>query len=167
MTRPPFTPFPAVRPHRPDVSAILPELLVGEYPNPEDVAWLRAEHGITAVLSLQDDADLASKALALDELVAAYRTHAVGFHHLPVPDGDTVVLAERLDAIVALLDRLLTAGERVYVHCNAGLNRAPTAAIAWLHERHGLPLAEARDFVKQRRSCVPYMTVLATRYRAR
>ena len=53
---------------RPGVSAIRPGLLVGEYPLPEDAAWLRAEHGITAVLSLQDDADLASKGLRLRAL---------------------------------------------------------------------------------------------------
>ena len=29
---------------RPGVSAIRPGLLVGEYPLPEDAAWLRAEH---------------------------------------------------------------------------------------------------------------------------
>src|SRR5919198_541847 len=92
---------------RPGVSVIRPGLLVGEYPLPEDAAWLRDEHGVTTVVSLQDDA-----------------------------------------------------GERVSLHCNAGLNRAPTAAIAYLHVREGLSLEAARDEVKQRRHCVPYMRVL-------
>src|SRR3989442_1777383 len=119
---------------RPGVSAIRPALLVGAYPLAEDAAWLRDEHGVTAVLSLQDDADLASKGVALAALEYAYRARGLGFHRIPVPDGDV----QRLGEIVALLGRLIEADGRVYLHCNAGLNRAPTAAIAYLHMREGL-----------------------------
>jgi len=147
---------------RPGVSAIRSGLLIGEYPTPEDAGWLRDEHGVTAVVSLQDDADLASKGLRLSGLERAYGTHGLAFHGIPVPDGDEELLARRLGDIVGLLGRLLDAGERVYLHCNAGFNRAPTAAIAYLHARGGLALAEARDLVKQRRPCVPYMRVLET-----
>jgi len=139
---------------------ILPDLLVGEYPTPGDAAWLRAAHGVTAVVSLQDDADLASKGLRLRELEHAYRQHGVHFYRLPVPDCDNDILAARLDESVDLLRTLLTDGGRVYLHCNAGMNRAPTIAIAYLHVECGLPLGDARDFMKQRRHCVPYMTVL-------
>ena len=156
---------PPMRPgNRPDLSVILPELLVGEYPTPDDAAWLRAAHGVTAVLSLQDDADLASKGLELVALQRAYETHGIGFHRVPVPDCDAQVLAARLGPIVALLRELLGRADRVYLHCNAGMNRAPTAAIAYLHVHHGLSLSEARDFVKHRRHCVPYMLVLESHY---
>jgi len=155
---------PSVRPERPSVDVIRPGLLVGEYPNPEDVAWLRETHGVTAVVSLQDDADLASKNLVLRELERAYRRERVAFHHMPVPDGATEVLADRLPAIVTLLVELVARGERVYLHCSAGMNRAPTVAIAYLHVQEGLPLAVARDDVKARRHCVPYMRALEARY---
>jgi protein-tyrosine phosphatase len=147
---------------RPGVSVIRPALLVGEYPLPEDAAWLAEEHGVTAVVSLQDDADLAGKGLELRALERAYRTHAIAVHRIPVPDGDDGHLAARLGEIVALISRVVDEGGRVYLHCNAGLNRAPTAAIAYLHVREGLPLQTARDDVKQRRHCVPYMRVLET-----
>jgi len=77
-----------------------------------------------------------------------------------VPDGDDRHLAARLGEIVGLLGRLVDGGGRVYLHCNAGLNRAPTAAIAYLHVREGLSLEAARDAVKQARPCVPYMRAL-------
>src|SRR5213076_3164093 len=109
---------------RPGVSVIRPVLLVGEYPVPEDAAWLCDQHGVTAVLSLQDDADLASKGIEIRALERAYREHGLVFHRIPVPDGDDRHLAARLGDIVALLDRLTDAGECVYLHCNAGLNRA-------------------------------------------
>jgi protein-tyrosine phosphatase len=96
----------------------------------------------------------------LAALERAYREHGLVFHRIPVPDGDDRNLAVRLREIVALLGRLIDAGGRVYLHCNAGLNRAPTVAIAYLHVREDVPLADARDEVKRLRHCVPYMRAL-------
>jgi protein-tyrosine phosphatase len=149
---------------RPGLTVIRPALLVGEYPTPEDAAWLREEHGVTAVVSLQDDADLASKGLRLRRLERSYQQHGLGFHRVPVPDGDAAHLAARLDEVVALLGRLADEGHRVYLHCNAGFNRAPTVAIAYLHVREGLSLDAARDAVKQLRHCVPYMRALEAHF---
>lgn len=149
---------------RPSLNVIRPGLLVGEYPTPGDAAWLRDQHGVSAVLCLQDDADLASKGLILRHLEDAYRTHGVQFHRIPVPDGDDRHLIARVGDIVSLLARWVGGGERVYLHCNAGFNRAPTAAIAYLHVHEGLPLAAARDLVKRRRPCVPYMRALEAHF---
>lgn len=148
----------------PEFAEILPSLLVGEYPTPDDAPWLRSVQCVTAVLSLQDDADLASKGLVLREIEQAYQSHQLRFHRIPVPDCDNDFLQARLDAIVAQLGQLHDDGERVYLHCNAGMNRAPTVAIAYLHVYHDMSLGAARDFVKQRRHCVPYMRVLEARY---
>lgn len=145
---------------RPSLAEIRPALLVGEYPTPADAAWLRAEHRVSVVVSLQEDADLAAKGVREHVLVAAYAAEALRYHRIPIPDGDTDAFAARLGEIVALLRELARAGERVYLHCNAGFNRAPTAAIAFLVAHEGLTVAAARDEVKRRRSCVPYMRVL-------
>ena len=153
----------AVRPARPQLDAVLPELLVGEYPRVEDLAWLRDEHGVTAVVNLQDDADLASKRLSATDLEDACVALGLGHHRTPVADGDPDALAIRLPVIVARLHALIDAGERVYLHCNAGYNRAPTVAIAYVHVHHGLSLDEACALVKQR-SCVPYESALRTCY---
>ena len=159
--------FHAVRPGaRPSLAEILPELLVGEYLIADDAGWLRGTLGVTAVVSLQDDADLASKNLRLPELERAFGTNGLRFHRVPIPDGDTEVLTARLDGLVALLGGLLDAGERVYLHCNAGFNREPTVAIAYLHAGRGLSLAAARDQVKARRQCVPYMRALEAHFGA-
>ncbi len=151
---------------RPDLSIICPELLIGAYPRARDVGWLRSTHQVSAVLSLQDDADLASKGLNLNELGAAYARHGVRFHRMPVPDGDCTVFAARLDQIVAALSERLRDGHCVYLHCNAGMNRAPTVAVAYLHVSRGWSLAAARDYVKARRACVPYMQMLEAYYSA-
>ena len=145
---------------RPACAEIHPGLLVGEYPLPDDVAWLRDAHAVSAVVSLQEDADLAAKGVSLAQLERAYAAHGIAFHRIPVIDGDPAHLALRLADIVPLLARLRAAGACVYLHCNAGFNRAPTAAIAYLHAHEGLSLEAARDLVKQRRHCVPYMRAL-------
>ena len=150
----------AVRPSRPRLDAILPALVVGEYPNLIDVPWLRDEHGITAVVCLQDDADLASKRLRLADLRTAYGDTGLAFDHVPVPDGDPEFLADRLPTIVEILRDHVARGASVYLHCNAGMNRAPTAAIAYMHVVEGLALREAVAFVKARRSCIPYVRAL-------
>jgi len=152
---------------RPGFSVIRPALLVGEYPTPDDATWLRDAHGVTAVLCLQDDADLASKNVRLARLEEAYGKAGMTFHRIPVPDGHDLDLGARLGEIVALLARLVGGGERVYLHCNAGFNRALTAAIAYLHACEGLSLAAARDLVKQCRPCVPYMRALETHFGVR
>jgi len=152
------------RPGHPACTVILPNLLIGEYPAPDDVGWLRSNHGVTAVFSLQDDSDLISKCLDLRQLENTYRQHGLQFYRVPVPDCDPETFGRLLDRIVSALSNLLREGERVYLHCNAGMNRAPTVAIAYLHTDHGLPLATARDFVKQRHHCVPYMQLLHIRY---
>ncbi len=154
----------AVRPMPPTFDAVLPELLVGEYPRVEDLAWLRDTHGVTAVLSLQDDADLASKRIRPTDLEAASAALGLAFERLPVADGDLVALAARLPVAVTRLDALIGLGGRVYLHCNAGYNRAPTVAIAYLHVHRGLTLDAACALVKERRSCVPYVGALRARY---
>jgi protein-tyrosine phosphatase len=154
----------AVRPARPQLDPVLPELLIGEYPRIEDLSWLRDEHGVTAIVSLQDDADLASKRLSAADVERACAALGLGLHRAPVADGDPGALALRLPAIVERLHALIDAGGRVYLHCNAGYNRAPTVAIAYVHVHGGLSLDDACALVKQQRSCVPYMSALRARY---
>ena len=100
-----------------------------------------------------------------DPEVFAYLDHGIEFHRVPVVDGDSEHLAARLHEIVDLLHRLLADGRRVYLHCNAGFNRAPTVAIAYLHVHGGLGLEEAERVVKAHRPCVPYRRALELAFR--
>ena len=149
----------------PDLTHILPNLLVGEYPTPADAAWLRAQ-GITAVLSLQDDIDVARKGLDLESLEEAYDRAGLRFARVPIGDCDLRAFSRLLDSALDLLQELLADGGHVYLHCNAGLNRAPTLAVAYMHTVIGQPLEDACAFVKRHRPCVPYMTFLRSRYAA-
>jgi protein-tyrosine phosphatase len=152
---------PAARPAgHPDHAFVLPSLAVGEYPTPEDAPWLRAACGIRRVVSLQDDLDLERKGIRLNDLLAAYRRVEITLDRYPIADGDAGALCAALRSVLWGLHGSLAAGERVYLHCNAGLNRAPTVAVAYLHRHHGLSLEDACAVVKAQRPCVPYMRAL-------
>lgn len=153
---------PFMRPAgRPGVSPILDgALLIGEYPTPDDVVWLREEHGVDAVLSLQDDFDLAYKSLDAAALSRAYAGAGVQWHRFGITDGDSSDVPRVLGVVLETLHGLLEKRRCVYVHCNAGFNRAPTIAIAYLHAHCGLGIDEAYEKVRERRACAPYLTVL-------
>jgi len=149
---------------RPGFAVVAPRLLVGEYPTPGDAAWLRHTQGVGAVLCLQEEIDLANRGLDARVLRAAYQRQEIEFHHLPIADGDDAALRACLDPAVTLLRRLIGRGVRVYVHCSAGMNRAPTIAIAYLHCAADLSLDAAHDLMRRRRPCVPYMTALRAHF---
>lgn len=155
-----LTGFGPVRAYPPSLNEIVPGLLVGEYPNVVDLAWLRDTHQVTAIVNLQDDSDLASKRLKARELEDECTTLGLAFHRHPVMDGDPEALAYVLPRVVLVVTGLLERGGRVYLHCNAGYNRAPTVAIAYLHAQRGMALKTATDHVKARRPCVPYLSAI-------
>ena len=78
----------------------------------------------------------------------------------PIQDGSADAMAERLEAALHDLRDLVAPGARVYLHCNAGMNRAPTLAIAFLRAYRQMSLEEAMKLVKKNRACGPFMTVL-------
>jgi protein-tyrosine phosphatase len=142
------------------LSEIVHELLVGEYPRGDDVEWLKNEHGITAVHNLQDDEDLSVNGLDIAALRDKYERNGIKLVRTPIQDGSSDEMAARLKAALDDLHSLVGGKERVYLHCNAGLNRAPTLAIAYLRAHRGMSLNEALAHVKARRACGPFMTVL-------
>jgi len=60
------------------------------------------------------------------------KAHGVAFDNLPVPDHDIPADVAAFDRLVKKLRKQLLAGERMVIHCNAGLGRAPTLACCLL-----------------------------------
>ena len=118
-----------------DASQILPNLLVGSYPAaPEDIDRLQREFGVTAVLSLQSDEDLATWDVPWHRLEAHYQRTGIEVLRVPVWDFDRDDLRRKLPQCVGVLDKLLQQGHTVYLALpNMGVNRSPSVAIAYLH----------------------------------
>jgi protein-tyrosine phosphatase len=160
-------PRPSRGSRRPTVSVISDELLVGEYPSQGDIGWLKDTYGITAVHNLQDDDDLRMNGLDAGLLRSEYDAHGIDYVRTPIQDGSADAMAERLEVALHDLRELVDSNGRVYVHCNAGMNRAPTLAIAFLRAYRQMSLDEAMLLVKKQRACGPFMTVLEDYFGAR
>ena len=137
-------------------SQILPELYVGTHPRTAvDLERLAGSLGATAVLNLQTDRDLTDWGIDWTRLEEAYRQHNVVLRRVPIVDFDPQDLRERLSQAVDILDQMLRGGHRVYLHCTAGAERAPSTAIAYLTWCRGWSLQEATSHVERVRECAP------------
>src|SRR5271166_3435068 len=102
-----------------DVSKVLPNLFVGSFPkNPEDIDQLRRESGITAVLNVQTDDDMAYWGVNWYRLAPYYRESGIEVRRVQVEDFNPEDLRRQLPECVEVLDDLLRQGHTVYVHCN-------------------------------------------------
>jgi len=142
------------------VSQILPNLFVGSFPtSTDDIDRLRRE-GVTAVLNVQTDDDMAHWGVNWRRLEPYYREAGVEVRRVPVRDCDKDDLRRQLPRCIEVLDDLLRQGRNVYVHCNMGINRSPSIVIAYLHWVLGWDLEKAADHVMKCRSCDPYLDAI-------
>mmetsp|Transcript_28004 Transcript_28004/g.53303 ORF Transcript_28004/g.53303 Transcript_28004/m.53303 type:complete len:413 (-) Transcript_28004:351-1589(-) len=141
---------------------ILPALILGSCPQtPEDISHLCLEAGVTSVLNLQQSKDWEKFGMdfaALDE--RCKRLGNISITRCPMEDFSDESLMANLPRAVAQLHDLMQDGHRVYVHCTAGLGRAPAVVIAYLHWMCGFSLMDAYSFVTSRRSCHPKIGVI-------
>ena len=84
--------------------------------------------------------------------------------HLPTID-DAAISKEHLRQGIEFIHGAVEQGEKVYIHCSAGVGRAPTLAAAYFISR-GMTLADALSLVKQARPFInitpPQMELLRT-----
>jgi protein-tyrosine phosphatase len=144
-----------------DCSEMVPgRLWVGAFVRPDAGQDLIAK-GITAVLSLQSDEDLAYYGLSVRRLSRSFALAGLAYERMPVEDFSSDRLALKMPECVASLVKALSPeNARVYLHCTAGINRAPTVAAGYLILEHGMPARVAYDYVRERRECSPYLKVL-------
>jgi protein-tyrosine phosphatase len=139
---------------------ILPRLFIGSHPRTiDDIERLRREAGITAVLNIHTDDDMRAVNLDFPPLEAHYETYPIVLRRAPMIE-EQVELRAKLYRCIQTLSQLLAEGHTVYLHCTAGIGRAPTVAIGYLHTCLGWKLDEAVEHVKQARQCAPHVEAL-------
>ncbi len=135
-------------------------LWVGSFVRAEDIGEI-ASLGITTLITLQSQDDLINYSIRLDAVLDACSRHNIRVRHLPVADFDKAALALNLDrCVAALASALAEPRARVYLHCTAGINRAPTVAAAFLIRHFRMTALEAFAFLTSRRRCQPFLSVL-------
>ncbi|HID22132.1 MAG TPA: hypothetical protein EYP14_06990 [Planctomycetaceae bacterium] len=127
---------------------------------PRDVDQLAREKGVTAVLNLQTDEDIANLAIDWETILSRYAGVGIDLHRVPIRDFDAKSLELHLPAAVGCLARLLQQGHTVLVHCNAGAGRSPSVVVAYLHWVEGWDLLEAEAFLQSCRPCSPDLNAI-------
>ena len=142
---------------------ITEQFSVGSYPqNGVDMHRLKSGPGISAILNLQTDVDLAALGIDWSRFEQAYLQQELVCHRWPITDFSADDLIRQLTGAALALDRLIQAGHRVYIHCTAGVGRAPAVAIGYLTWHRNMVLDEAITLVMSRRSCDPNLDALRT-----
>jgi hypothetical protein len=116
---------------------ITPQIYVGAQHGRRGKRLLEAE-GITGDVNMRIEYDDAKHGVALEH-----------YCHLPTVD-DTEPTLEQLAEGATFIDRLVRAGEKVYIHCAGGVGRAPTMAAAYFITQ-GMTLDEALALIRRKR----------------
>jgi protein-tyrosine phosphatase len=143
------------------ISRIEPNLFVGSHPqNFVDLDRLRGQLRVTAILNLQTDEDFRRLGLKWDTMEHACHERDLVLRRWPVAEFDDDALLARVEGAVEELHELLQSGHRVYLHCTAGMERAPSVAIAYLAWRADWLLEDAYRHVIEQRACNPRIELL-------
>ncbi|XP_019462192.1 PREDICTED: phosphoglucan phosphatase DSP4, amyloplastic [Lupinus angustifolius] len=141
---------------------IRPDLIVGScLQSPEDVDKLR-KIGVKTVFCLQQDSDL--EYFGVD--INAIREYAKTFNDIQhlraeIRDFDSFDLRMRLPAVLSELYRAVNSnGGVTYIHCTAGLGRAPAVALAYMFWVQGYKLNDALGLLLSKRSCFPKLDAI-------
>ena len=118
--------------------------VVGSGPRePSDLDALRVATRVSAVLAVQHDDCLAKQEIDYPRQVRHGRRLGLTMERCPLRDFDPADQRRGLPAAVRGLYGLLRQGHRVYVHCTAGINRAPLVVLTYLTLVEGIGLEEA------------------------
>ncbi len=123
---------------------------------PEDLARIKAGTNVSAVMSVQHDECLAYWGIDYDEMLAEGEKLGLTMARHPIRDFDIGDMRKNLPHAVATLARLQAAGHRTYVHCTAGMGRAPLIVLGYLTLAERIDPEEAiRKILKGRPVAVP------------
>nr|KJB75114.1 hypothetical protein B456_012G025200 [Gossypium raimondii] len=141
---------------------IRPDLIVGScLQTPEDVDKLR-KIGVKTIFCLQQDPDLEYFGVDIGA-IQDYAKKCGDIEHIraQIRDFDAFDLRMRLPAVVSILHKAVNRnGGVTYIHCTAGLGRAPAVALAYMFWVQGYKLSEAHRELLSKRSCFPKLEAI-------
>ncbi|RIB30610.1 protein-tyrosine phosphatase-like protein [Gigaspora rosea] len=124
-------------------SEIFPRLYVGSTLAASDRAWLM-DHNITHILSVTDHPP--------QQFLESYK-----YKTIPIRDNDSTNIMEHFDTTYEFIYHALKENGNVLVHCQRGISRSATIAIAYIMKNSQIVSAAAYHFVKSKRPIICYM----------
>lgn len=135
-------------------SRVTPALYVGPQHRANGKRAL-AQAGIAYILNMRSEFDDAAHGLTPDTHPDGSPADArASYCHLPTPDDEAPSMAHLAQGI-AFIESAIDGGGKVYIHCSAGVGRAPTMAAAYLIRR-GYGADAALDLICSAR---PFITI--------
>lgn len=95
-----------------------------------DVSILKEAAGVDTIVSLQEPQDSLHWGVSVEEIEGAAASLGIRRLSCPLKDFDPTSLRRRLAKAASVVSEERRKGRRVYLHCTAGLGRAPAVAIA-------------------------------------
>jgi protein-tyrosine phosphatase len=123
---------------------------------PDDLERIHAETRASGVLSLQHQDCLSYWNINYDDMYKTARRFNIDMVRCPIRDFDVPDMRRKLPNAVASLASMISNGRKTYVHCTAGLGRAPLTVLAyliWLKNRS--PEEAIRIILEGRPGAVP------------
>uniref|UniRef100_A0A7N0TH04 Phosphoglucan phosphatase LSF2, chloroplastic n=1 Tax=Kalanchoe fedtschenkoi TaxID=63787 RepID=A0A7N0TH04_KALFE len=141
---------------------ITDKLIVGSQPQkPEDIDHLKREENVAYILNLQQDNDVEYWGIDLQCIIKRCQELKILHMRRPAKDFDPESLRNGLPKAVSSLEWAISDGKgRVYVHCTAGLGRAPAVAIAYMFWFCNMDLNTAYHTLVLKRPCGPSKTAI-------
>ncbi|XP_048490856.1 phosphoglucan phosphatase DSP4, amyloplastic isoform X2 [Beta vulgaris subsp. vulgaris] len=141
---------------------IRPDLIVGScLQTPADVDKLR-NIGVRTIFCLQQDPDLQYFGVDINA-IQKYAEKYIDIEHIraEIRDFDAFDLRTRLPAVVSKLYKAVNRNAGVaYIHCTAGMGRAPAVALAYMYWIQGYRLNDAHRLLLGKRSCFPKLDAI-------
>ena len=127
------------------------DIYIGSAPQSSvDVARL-SEMKVSAVLCLQSDEDFRAHRIDWKKIQSAYQHNDIVVKRFQITDFDEIDMGNKLVPTVEMLYALLTQGHCVYVHCNAGVCRAPGTVLAYFCHCRGMTIEHGLEYIRRER----------------
>ncbi|CAG9322936.1 unnamed protein product [Blepharisma stoltei] len=90
----------------------------------------------------------------LDNPTYNKRFKGIKYYYVRLRDEEDENLIDELPDAIYFINRQILKGEKVLVHCVAGVSRSPAIVIAYLMAKHNIFYEEAYGFVKSKRDFI-------------
>ena len=112
---------------------ITPEIIIGTCPiSNDDLKYIYSKTCVSAVLSLQHYDCLSYWHIDFDDMLRTANKLNIKMLRCPIKDFDVPDMRKKLPQAVSSLNKLISKGHKTYVHCTAGMGRAPLTVLAYL-----------------------------------
>ena len=130
------------------------KIYIGPYPQSENDFKLIAKSGIDTILNVQSNKDLTFRQINHQLQLKQAKNLGITINRYPLEDFNKEDLLEKLKGAGDLLNKLMKQGKTVYVHCTAGMGRAPATVIIYLVLYENYNVEDAANFCKKYRPVI-------------